>query len=398
MNLFSKYIIAGLLVVSGYFVKAQSFYIDQPDSLKKYAINFRGNVRMDFFNNFSGGIDQGGGYLGEADFGLNFETEKAGLWKHGELFIQGMTTHGKKPSANVVGDLQTFSNIESEAHTALYEFWYNHHFFDDKLAIIFGQLDMNADFSVSDNAMKFINSSFGVIPTLSLNNHISIFPLLTLGGAIKFKFWKRFAFQTAIYNGSPGDFTSNPNAVNWKFSTEYGYYSISEFHFFNKKDTITTGTYKIGVFYHSAQYQNIENGDTLKGNYGFYFLADHMFISNSYTYENGLSGFLTGSLFPDDRNILNMTIAGGICYHGPFKKRKNDDFGIAFAFANFSNKYTKLNPDTLLNNETAIELMYRCHLTENIMIQPEIQYIINPGATKLLKNSLVGLLRIHINI
>lgn len=380
------------------FIQAQSFYIETPDSLKKNAINIRGNVRMDFFNNFTGGIDRGGGYLGEADFGLHVETEKAGLWKHGEMFIQGMTTHGKKPSANVVGDVQTFSNIEAENHTALYEFWYNHHFFNEKLSVIFGQLDMNADFSISDNAMNFINSSFGVIPTLSCNNNVSIFPLVTLGAGIKFKFWKKFAFQTGIYNGSSGDFTSNPNAVNWEISKKNGYNSITELHLYRKKDSITTGTYKLGLFYHSAHYTNIESGDTLKGNYGFYMIADQMLVPKTLSCENGLCAFLTFSLFPDDRNVLNMSASGGLCYHGPFKKRKDDNIGIAFAHADFSRNYTKLSPDTLLKNETAIELMYRCKINDKIMVQPEMQYIINPGAVILLKNSLVGLLRIHINI
>lgn len=394
-----KYVICtGFVIFGSLTVTAQSFYVETPDSLKKNAVTFKTNLRMDFFNNFTGGIDKGGGYLGEADMGLTFDSDKTGWWKGGEFFIQGMNTHGKNPSANVTGDFQTFSNIDAENHVALYEAWYCQHFFDDKFSVIFGQLDMNADFSISDNAMNFINSSFGVIPTLSLNNSLSIFPLLSLGAGLKLKFWKKFAFQTAVYNGNSGDFTTNPNAVNWKFSKSYGYYSISELHLYNKKDTISTGTYKFGFFYHSGQYYKWENVDTLACNYGFYLIADQMLIPKDAMYENGLNGFVQASFFPSDRNFLTLYLGGGLRYHGPWKKRKYDDFGIAFAYSNVSDKYVNLSPDILLRHETAIELMYSYRFNENIRVQPEFQYVINPGAIILLKNTLVGLIRFHITL
>lgn len=393
-----KIIWLSFFLIISFFTKAQSFFDETPDTLRKYAISFKANVRMDFFNNFTGGINQGSGYLGEGDLGVMFDSEKANWYKGGEFFIQGMTTYGKNPSANIVGDYQTFSNIDAENHISLYEMWYCQHFSNGKWSIIIGQLDMNADFSVSENAMSFINSSFGVFPTLSLNNSLSIFPLVTLGSGVKLKCWDKIAFQTAIYNGNAGDFSTNPNAINWKFSKEYGFSSITEFHYFNKKDTITTGTYKLGFFYHTTKYPGWKAGDMLTGNYSIYVVADQMLIPQSKLNIYGLNGFLIASMAPADRSLNDFFLGGGFRYHGLSKSRREDDIGLAFSYTNISKKYIELNPDTTLKNETAIELMYNYHLNKNIRIQPEFQYIIHPGATKLLKNSLVGLVRIHINI
>ena len=41
------------------------------------------------------------------------------------------------------------------------------------------------------------------------------------------------------------------------------------------------------------------------------------------------------------------------------------------------------------DHETAIELTYSAQLTDNFRIQPDIQYIINPGTDPSLKNALV---------
>lgn len=384
------------LSISG-ILKAQSFYGN--DSLGENALTYKAAIRMDAFNNFSGGLSKGAGYLGEADIQIRFSTENAGLWKEGEAIVQVMNTHGKKPSGNFTGDFQTFSNIETDDHLALYEFWYNQHLFDDKISLLIGQLDMNADFSVSDNAMYFINSSFGVIPTLSLNNAVSIFPLLSPGFVAKYKPNLNYFFQAGIYNGNPGDFESNPNGVNWKFSKENGLYTIAEFHYLNTTDSTQTGAYKLGLFYHSAQFAGSGLNDTIsyKGNYGIYATADQLVFSNDPKKERGLSVFCQASIFPQDRNFLNMYYGGGIRYHGLFDKRKNDDIGIAFASAWLSPNFRKTAPEIFDTHETAIELTYKLKINKNITIQPDVQYILNPGANKEIKDAFVGFVRLIIN-
>jgi len=41
--------------------------------------------------------------------------------------------------------------------------------------------------------------------------------------------------------------------------------------------------------------------------------------------------------------------------------------------------------------------MYKAKINQNTFIQPEIQYIINPGANSNLSNAIVGLLRTSIS-
>lgn len=49
-------------------------------------------------------------------------------------------------------------------------------------------------------------------------------------------------------------------------------------------------------------------------------------------------------------------------------------------------------------HETTIEAYYKAQITENIFLQPDIQYVINPSGSDIkLENSFVGILRLGLN-
>ena len=47
-------------------------------------------------------------------------------------------------------------------------------------------------------------------------------------------------------------------------------------------------------------------------------------------------------------------------------------------------------------HETAIELTYRARITDGLEVQPDIQYIVNPGTDPALDNALVFGIRIEL--
>ena len=98
-----------------------------------------------------------------------------------------------------------------------------------------------------------------------------------------------------------------------------------------------------------------------------------------------MSAFAQLAFCPKRENLNNFNIGGGLNLYAPFK-RKNDVTGIAFTTAKFDKGIHKY--------ETAIETFYIIQFTENISLQPDIQYVINPSGTdEKLKNALVGFLR-----
>lgn len=328
----------------------------------------------------SGGIEQHNFYMGLIDLSLTAE-----LWKNGELYVQVQNTHGGTPTAKYVGDLHVFSNIENANRTYLYMAWYKHTF--NKFSATIGVHDLNSEFVASDYASLFCNSSFGIQPSASWNMPVSIFPKNTLGLVLAYDISDKLKFQTSLYDGDPTDLDVDPYNLNFKIDPQNeGFISFSELHIVRQHTEFeATNTYKIGFQYHTADCINYKDSSIHNGNYGFYFIGDHA-ISNS------IGAFVQLGITPKERNLNSLYAGGGLHLHN-FEKRPDDVFGLAVAYGKLSPHFTEYSKSF----ETAIECTYSLQATENITIQPDVQYIINPGATNS-NHAIVGFIRCSLNL
>ena len=83
-------------------------------------------------------------------------------------------------------------------------------------------------------------------------------------------------------------------------------------------------------------------------------------------------------------------------FAGPIAARAQDELGIAFSQAHFGAPYRAAmaaagTPSTA--SEFALEASYRAALTPWLSVQPDLQYIINPGGDRGLRDALVFGLR-----
>jgi porin len=124
------------------------------------------------------------------------------------------------------------------------------------------------------------------------------------------------------------------------------------------------------------------------GDSGVYGVIDQMLYRVPGTDGRGLSGFVRAGGAPNDRNLINFYADGGLLYKGAVPGRADDKVGIAAAQARIGNNARGLDTDIGLfgnffypvrSSETMIEMMYQAQLTPWWMLQPDLQYIINPG-------------------
>jgi porin len=342
------------------------------------AFEFNAAYTGDFGRNFSGGVEQKNAYLGNLDITANFNTENAKLWKGGTFFIYLLNNHGTSLS-QYVGDLQGVDNIEADAHTRLYQFWYMQKF--GKLSFTIGQHDLNSEFSSSEYGGTFINSSFGIQPDISGNVPISIFPIATLGVILKYEVNNQFSILTAIYDGDPGTQAGNPNSLKWKLADSNGILNILELQYELKNKT-KPGTYKIGAWSHSAD-----------NHYGIYAIADQKLLNEKNDPDKGLGFFTQFGIAPQEGSVFDYYASFGLRYSGLFGGRKEDNLGLALGHASMSHHIIEQDPTVDLTGETVIELVYEARINDYITIKPDLQYVINPGATSAVKNSLTGIIR-----
>ncbi len=357
------------------------------------AMVFEASYVNDYVHNLTGGLKTGQTAMGMIDLVISMNTESAGLWKNGEFYMQIENTHGGSLSGSFLGDLQVASNIDNGDYTYLYMLWYKHVF--GKLSLTLGKHDLNSEFLVSDYAGEYVNSSFGIMPPASWNAPVCIFPKNSLAAMLKYNHTDQLAVQVAIYDGDPLDLEVDPYSLDHKISSDEGFFTVGEIHYSTELGENKPGTYKLGAFYHTADFIDITDPTKeYQGNFGIYGIADQMILPKGDS--RGLGVFLKCGFAPDNRNLNDLFFGLGFNYYGLLDKRSEDVAGLAIAFASISNQLVDATP-YMLGSETAIEAFYRFHISDHIEVQPEFQYILNTGANKDLDNCLIGLIRTYIN-
>jgi porin len=360
-----------------------------PITNKFTKIDYSTSYTGDFFGNLTGGKKTGTAYLGIANIRVDFNTKKLGLWEGGEFFINGACTHGATPSEKLIGDFQVASNIEAGNHIFIHELWYKHSV--GKTEITVGLQDLNVKFLTSAYSGSFINSSFGVPSLISDNVPVPIFPLTALGITGSYKIHETIAIQAALYDGLPELFDNNQYNVAWDLNRNDGALIFTELQFSTLINGLP-GSIKTGGYYHShLKEMNEETGFTetvFDNNYGFYLIADQLVLQKSEGAGVGL--FAQVAVSPSGLNRHNYYLGGGINYSGIFNNDTDNLLGLAFAHAGFKNDSLK--------DETTIEMFYKTNIADNIFIQPDIQYIINPSGTEdILDNAVAVFMRFGIN-
>ena len=126
---------------------------------------------------------------------------------------------------------------------------------------------------------------------------------------------------------------------------------------------------------------------THNGNYSFYAVIDQMVWQS----ESGstLSAFGRAMGTPQgNRNPVTFGLNAGITLKGPLPRRDDDTAGLAMGYAKVSGSSAALDRQTAFfsggfvpvqSGETFIELTYQYQLTPAVQLQPDFQYVFNPG-------------------
>jgi len=354
------------------------------------------NYTGDFFGNFTGGIKTGYTYLGKLHAGFNFSTDEAGWWKNGTLHTVIENTHGGLPSGTYAGDLQMLSNIENGNHTYLFECWYSQKI--GHLVLLAGLHDMNSVFANVDIAGTLINSSFGIMPDISLNMPVSIFPKTSPGLLASYSISPEWTIATAVYNGNPGDLQHDPHNTDFHLNKRDGYFSITEIQFTGIVSARQEITVKAGSYYHSGNYPHISDSSVMtNGNYGFYLLGSAKIYFPGTDRHRYAGLFIQSGRAPEVININSLYVGAGIVCKGLLAKRPDDMLALAAGRATMGSDYLH-TAAVMADNESMAELTWQYIINDKLSVQPDLQYIIHPGAEQLTASALSGIIRFQLNI
>jgi len=330
------------------------------------AAEMQGGIQTDLsyvaesLHNFSGGVKKGTVNQAMGNLDVTIDTDKAGWWPGGTLFIDFELDQSGHDPATIVGDSQGLSNITDQNRTRLQQFWYEQQLIPGTISLLIGVHDLNSEFDVTEYGSLFLNSSFGIQPDISANVVTSIFPVAGLAARLLIQPSAHTILRTAIYDGDP-----STRAL----LSQDGKMIISEGGWSND-----AAAYKIGLWRHTAQH-TAPDGKRYSNDSGGYLLIDQPLIPWS---GGGLGLFLQYGQAQADRNVVHRYLGLGFHISAPLDARPDDEAGIAMARTDFSTveRITNGTP----KHETAFEFTYKAQILSWFSLQPSFQIISNPAS------------------
>lgn len=366
-------------------------------------IDFSIVYTFDIWDNAGGGLRRGTRYLDNLDLTAKLDADRAFGWRGATFFAYLLANNGVGMSRSLVGNFQDSSNIET-AHRALrlYEAWFEQRFAGDRGSVKVGLFDLNSEFDVQQAGALFVTASHGMGADFSQSgrNGPSIFPVTSLALRADYKLSDDWLVRAAVLDGVPGDPRHPEKVVVVKLGHGDGALLVGEL-----EHRIGRTRAVLGYWRYTAKFDDLLSSAKAAGpmrrsnNDGVYLSLERRFVPVDYGGDQGLKGWLRLGFANDRFNPLNHYLGGGLVYSGPFKGRANDEAGIAFAAAHFGDPERDalaLASQRTKPTELQVEATYRAVLTPWLTLQPDVQYVINPGGRRDLPNALLFGLRTQV--
>jgi len=351
------------------------------------------------FGNVSGGIKRGAVYEGQVEVSLDVDLEKFVGWPGATFHVNAFNIHGRGPSETLVGNLMPLSGIEALPATRLFELWFDQKLFDDRVSIRAGQLVAEEEFITSETAEGLVNATFGwpLLTSANMTNEGPGYPLATPGIRLQLKPTDDFALRGAVFSGDPagGGCTTEPQICNpsgTTFSFAGGTLWLAELEYGANKGKGAPGlpgAYKLGGWRQTGTFHDqFTDTPSRRGDWGLYGVVDQAIWRRTPGEEQGLNVFMRMGGTPADRNLITWYVDGGFGFKGPLAERPDDVLTLGVAYGRISNDAALADrlagpPTPVRNHETVIELSYNIGVIPGLNVQPDLQYVINPGGNVL---------------
>jgi porin len=389
-------------------------------TLSQYGITFGLEETSEALGNVTGGSHRGFDYDGLTQAVVQLNTQRAFGWYGGTFNVSALQIHGRNLSADNLQNLQTASGIEADRSTRLWEAWYDQKLLEeDRLDVKIGQQSLDQEFMVSSNALLFVNTMFGwpMLPSADLPGGGPAYPLSALGVRIRYRPIETVNILVGAFSGSPAE---NPDidpqvsdAHGVSFPVNRGALYIAELQYAYPalgsmvspgQATPLARTFRLGAWYDTEGFDDelhdsqgrlltdpLSDGAARRhrGDYAVYAVADQMLWRGSSDPNRTLNVFARVMGTPlDDRNLIDFSMNAGIVLHDPFTYRTDDSVGLGVGYTHVSGQVAAYDRDLAIatngfvppqTGEAYVEATYQYEVTPWLQLQPDVQYVFNPG-------------------
>lgn len=339
-----------------------------------YRFNYTGEV----FADVSGGMQRGVVYTGLLQATLDWHV---GPWTtHGDAYMP----HGDSLTQKDTGDFSVISNIDAVHQLRLHELWGQRQI--GPASVRLGLIAADTEFWGSDTAAIFVSSAFGAPSVVSGNlPHSPIFPQGVLGGRAQFDLGKKDTLRVAVLDGD-GEDPVSVNRHGLRIDLNHGaLLVVEEQHLFGTV-AAPTASARLGAFFHTGDFTDT-HGVAVHGSWGVLGVIDH-------TINQRLVWFGRAGIAEHDRSTVPWSVETGFNLGAVFGPRNT--LGIALAYVDLNGGLRTPDNPHGLRHEIIAESTLNVPFNEKITIQPDLQYIIDPGGTATARNAMVVGVRVNV--
>ncbi|HMA32199.1 MAG TPA: carbohydrate porin [Casimicrobiaceae bacterium] len=372
--------------------------------------------------NLTGGVRRGSAYDGVTEIVLSVDAAKALGWTEGAFNLSLLQIHGQNLSAQNLYNLQTVSGVTADPSTRLWELWFQRSLMDGKLDVKIGQQSLDQEFMVSQYSGLYLNTMMGwpMLPSADLYAGGPAYPLSSLGLRVQADPTQGSTLLAGVFDDNPpgGPFGDDSQVRGREshgtaFNLDTGALFIAELQYpvnlagaeaphCDPADCGLPGSYKLGAWYDTAGFADqrydsnglsladpASNGVPLehRGNFSVYVVADQrVWRERGGPRSVGVFARVMGA--PADRNPIDFSVNAGINLKAPLPGRDDDILGLGYGLAHVSRQLGALDADTgffsgapypVRGTEHFVELTYQWQAAPWWVIQPDLQYVWNPG-------------------
>lgn len=295
-----------------------------------------------------------------------------------QIFAYALYDNGHELNDAVAETLQGISNIEATRALRMYEAWAQWQL-GSLVSLRAGLYDLNSEFDALENAGLFINPSHGIGPDFAQSglNGPSIFPVTSVAARVRMEL-EHWNVQFAVLDAVPGDL-ERPTRTAVRWDSSEGLLYVGEV------DYRASGGARFGIGYwrYSEAFETHVSASTeaslaRESNDGRYVFAETAALT---TPHGALRAFVRAGWANADVNTIERYIGAGATWIGFV--RDGDEIGISIAHARVGEPWRRAQAAEGLDTEHAeiiLELTARLPVGELFAVQPDVQYIRQPGA------------------
>ena len=374
-----------------------------------YVSNMAGNP--------TGGKSQGFSYADNIGLELEFDLDKLVGLKGGEFVVSMSQRDGTSLSQKFVGNSFTIQQVYGGQTFHLIDVAYQQKLFDDRVELSVGRIAAGDDFLVSVYDYLFMQNGFDGNPVGIFFNSpgMTAYPNATWGGRIKFLPTLRTYIMAGVYNGDSSIRANDNHGAD--MTLDGPVFAITEVGYINNGlpgDSQLLGHYKAGAWYDHSSYTDYKtvgystSAQMKQGNWGFYGMFDQVLVPFGEPASNRGFGIFGSALISPDQQVSQMPyfFTGGVACRGLAESRPKDIIGLGAVFGEFSGdlrgaqeREQLMTPGVgIQKNESVIELTYRFSSANgSVFVQPDLQYVVQPGGTGQIGNAFVMGCQIGVN-